>query len=336
MNERYKCIIDKMRGDGHIEHHLRMRTELFIEDKSFVPGRVRVHLPVPVACRQLREGQLLDMEPLPRLVSVETYPQRTAYFEEMLRENRSFVLEHAFDNVLDYIVPDYDKAQEQQCFTWDEVSKPKSVTACGCHTYLGAEDTLLQEDLLQEGLLQPDDDDEAFAAGLRNNESNPLRRARAVYERITSLDKYAGRENLFFVVLCRRAFVPARWQGGLYAGPDAFSGGDIVVPGDWTEFYVQPYGFMFSDCHMGKQFYGAKDGLYEFYFTNIDPFRVPFASEYGANIYPAKEFPRINPYTNCYGEAEYDERGLTADEIRTVHSLLPSDPNKKDTDWREG
>ena len=76
-------------------------------------------------------------------------------------------------------------------------------------------------------------------------------------------------------------------------------------------FYVDPYGWVFADPSFGGSAYrsGNKE-RHDFYFGNLDPFRMAANSVFQGALVPEKKFLRIDPYDNQKGEAEYADRGL--------------------------
>ena len=74
---------------------------------------------------------------------------------------------------------------------------------------------------------------------------------------------------------------------------------------------MAPYGWMYADCSFGGGAYraGAMD-RWNFYFGNLEPFRVPCCSDFQHEFAPEKKFLRDDPYDNQNGEAEYEDRGL--------------------------
>ena len=126
-----------------------------------------------------------------------------------------------------------------------------------------------------------------------------------------------GFQALLFITMCRIAGVPARWQSGLYTPPNS------AGSHDWAQFYVAPYGWMFADVSFGGSAY--RDGDEErrsFYFGNLDPYRMPAASQFQHPFYPPMTWNRNDPYDNQVGEAEYEDRSLRGEEYDTQHEIL--------------
>lgn len=179
----------------------------------------------------------------------------------------------------------------------------------------------------------------ALAKEIVGDEGQPLEKARRIYDYITTHLMYSfvrdyfsitelvdytasgwkgdcGLQALLFITLCRISGVPARWQSGLYAKP-----GDVGSH-DWAMFYVEEYGWLFADCSFGGS--AARMGCEErreFYFGNLDPYRMPACCQFQADFLPPVKGLRIDPYDNQTGEAEYADRCLRAGEIETKHEV---------------
>ena len=117
----------------------------------------------------------------------------------------------------------------------------------------------------------------------------------------TRLKGDCGVFALLFITLCRCAGVPARWQSGLYTTPLE------IGMHDWAQFYVAPYGL---------------DYRRDFYFGNLDPFRMVAASEFQHEFDPPRRYMRYDPYDNQDGEAEYEDMPLLNSEIYTDQEMI--------------
>jgi len=108
-----------------------------------------------------------------------------------------------------------------------------------------------------------------------------------------------GLQALLFMVLCRIAGVPARWQSGLSIDEDYIGGHD------WAQFYVKGWGWLFADCSYGGGAYRAGSGKrHKFYFGNLDPMRMAANRQYQAALFPEKQQLRIDPFDFQTGEME--------------------------------
>ena len=309
------AAIDKLKRKGALTYRHHIRTTLTISSEAERIGdNVRVYLPIPAASAQIENFKLLATSPQPRLICPPEYPVRTVCFETLLEKGQEFSVEYEFENHAHY-----------------RELKPAEVSA--------AQPTFYTEEQLPHIWMTPYL--KSLAAEITAEcENNPLRKARRIYEYITTHVKYSyvrpyftltnisdyvatgfkgdcGVQALLFITLCRISGIPARWQSGLYS--TALNVGSH----DWAQFYVAPYGWLFADCSFGGGAYrrGAMD-RWNFYFGHLDPFRVPACLEFQHEMLPACRFIRNDPYDNQVGEVEYESRGLGSEEFDTEHSLL--------------
>lgn len=112
-------------------------------------------------------------------------------------------------------------------------------------------------------------------------------------------------QALLFITLCRICGVPAKWQSGIDSKPES------VGQHDWAMFYVPSKGWVCSDLSFGGSAYRSGNmKLWNYFFGNADPFRIPLNNEFERDLVPAKKFMRIDPYDNQCGEIEYEDRGF--------------------------
>jgi transglutaminase-like putative cysteine protease len=134
---------------------------------------------------------------------------------------------------------------------------------------------------------------------------------------VTGLKGDCGIHALTFITLCRALGIPARWQAGLYVNPRS------IGNHDWAQFYVAPYGWLYADCSFGGAAWRAgAEERWDFYFGNLEPFRMPSNSDFQFEFNPAKKFLRCDPYDNQNGEVEYEHRGLGRSEYTTTHDVV--------------
>ncbi len=123
--------------------------------------------------------------------------------------------------------------------------------------------------------------------------------------------------TLLFITMCRCAGVPAKWQSGLAAEPD-FCGGH-----DWAQFYVAPYGWLYADTSYGISAVRAEnEERRQFYFGNLDAYRMVANSEFQAPFTIEKMHWRADPYDNQVGEIETDQKGLSFEEYERSKEIL--------------
>ncbi|MFW6263435.1 MAG: transglutaminase-like domain-containing protein [Thermotogota bacterium] len=177
-----------------------------------------------------------------------------------------------------------------------------------------------------------------LAHQIKGDEKNPYLIAKRIYDWITlnvrysfmkeykfyeDLSSYAainlkgdcGVQALLFITLCRICDVPARWQSGWYANP--------LAPGnhDWAFFYCEPYGWLPVDCSFG----GARrdrEEYREFYFGNLDAFRMVTTTGFMAPFFPKKAFIRNDPYDNQTGEMETDMGPVEDEDTLCIKEII--------------
>lgn len=308
-------IVDDMIEKGEKRYFIHVKTGVKLKKEgSRINETVRVHLPIPQNAIQIRNIKILNTSHKPKVISLETYPQRTIYFEEKVKGEDVFTVEYSYENHVKYTELDYEKVSDVQPKFYTEEWLPHIAF------------TPFLVDLAKE---------------IVGNETNPLRKARKIYDYITknvqysyvrpyvailSIAEYAaynlkgdcGVQALLFITLCRIAGIPARWQSGLYVNPYS------IGCHDWAQFYVEPYGWLFADLSFGGSAYRNNNGKrWNFYFGNLDPFRMVANSAFHYEFLPKKNFLRSDPYDNQIGEVEYlDEAVYSGDEFESIKEII--------------
>jgi len=303
--------IKTMKEDGGVSYFIHLKATIKIkEEQARIGENVKVHLPLPIDCQQLENINIINSKA--KYIAPSNYPQRTAYFEETLKENQEFTVEYTYENHLKYVDLDPSKASENQpSFDTEELAPHIMFTP-----YI-----------------------KALAREIIGDENNPVLKARKIYDfittkimysymrkyfTITNIPEYAalnlkgdcGVQALLFITLCRYVGIPARWQSGLYVTPY------YVGCHDWAQFYVEPYGWVFADPSFGGGAYRkGNEERWNFYFGNLDPFRMPAASEFQQEFDPPKKYLRYDPYDNQTGELEYDDCGLIREDFKVTFDL---------------
>lgn len=305
-NQVLQETVEKMMDQGEMKVSIHVKTGLKLKGEGIKVGEtVSVHLPIPQDAIQMKNIQILHTSHEPNLIAPESYPQRTVYFEEKVQGEDVFTVEYSYENHMKYTELDYDKVSSVQPNFDTEEWLPHIVF------------TPFLVDLAKE---------------IIGDEENPLKKARKIYDYITqnvqysfvrpyaailSIPEYAaynlkgdcGVQALLFITLCRISGVPARWQSGLYVNPH------FIGCHDWAQFYVEPYGWLFADLSFGGSAYRQKnEKRWNFYFGNLDPFRMVANSAFHYDLLPKKNYWRSDPYDNQVGEVEYKDQAVYSDE----------------------
>lgn len=305
-------IMGRMKKDGSLNARFHIRSTMQIDS---VPGRegqvVSAHLPLPIEYAQVKNFQILSISHPNAIIAPSDFPQRTICFQGI--PDRPFTVEYTYENHMHYINPDPALVLDQQPTFHTEEYAPHIVFT----PYL-----------------------RMLAKEIVGDETNPLLKARKIYDFITTkmiycfmraymtmanIPEYAastmkgdcGVQALLFITLCRIVGVPARWQAGLEVSPL-----DVGCH-DWAQFYVAPFGWLFADPSFGGSAYrmGHME-RWNFYFGNLDPFRMPANSEFQHDFYVPFKNQRYDPYDNQDGEAEYADAAVPSRSINTDHEAI--------------
>lgn len=315
-NERGTFLNDNIKDtklNGKASYYFHLKASLKIKDEAARIGeKVKVYLPVPINCQQ-SNIKILKTTPEAKYIADENYPSRTAYFETILEENHEFSVEYSYESTLKYNDPDPLKvSQEQPTFDTGEL-----------------EPHIMFTPYIQE-----------LAKEIVGEETNPLIKARKIYDYITQNVRYSymraystivnipeycalnlkgdcGVQASLFITLCRCVGIPAKWQSGLAVTPYH------VGPHDWAQFYVAPFGWLFADPSFGGgELKNGNKEKWNFYFGNLDPFRMIANSEFQYEFDPPKKYWRHDPYDNQVGECEYEDMEIRREQFRAKYELI--------------
>lgn len=304
----------KMKANGHSKMRFTLRTSVEVKEEAQRPGqRIRVHLPLPLKSGQCTPVGEIKTNPPAKHIAAEDEPQRTAYFEEIYQPGMVFSAEYSYEIDAPYCAPDPAKVSaEQPDFDTEEALPHIRFTP-----FIRA--------LCEE---------------LKGDETNPLLIARRFYDYVTTNCVYryvppyftktnipeyfaagqrgdCGMHAITFITLCRCAGIPAQWQAGLYTRP-----GDVGNH-DWARFYIAPYGWLYCDGSFGGSAYRAGDKeRHDFYFTNLEPFRMVANRGWQQEFDPPKDFLRADPVDSQDGEMEWDDRDLKRYEYSAEKEML--------------
>ncbi len=304
-------VISEMKEKGYASRKIRIRQELRIKKESERVGdKVRVHLPFPLECPEQSEIKLAECSH-PCFIS--EGPQRTVFIETALKEDEVFFVEYEYKITMPYVSLDFEK----------KTSVPENIPVCEQKPHI------VFTPLIKE-----------TAREICKGESDPLRKAKRIYDCITENLRYSymreyqlienipefaltstvgdcGVMALLFITLCRAEGIPAFWQSGQSVTPLR------VGSHDWATFYIEPYGLLHADLSSGEDAAEKNDPeRHEFYFGNVCPFRMIANNAFMHEFDPPKKHVRIDPYDNQSGEAEYEDRGLSSKEIYTRKTIV--------------
>jgi len=306
--------IASLKKNGTERWHIRIRHEMYVRDSAFIPGETYLaHLPIPMPSAQTENIRLIDVAE-DAIIAPETHPQRTAAFERKQDTSERFAVEYEYDNVVRYV--DLSKAPEGSMPVYPNAAPvtDKDLAEKAPHICF----TPYLRSLADE---------------IKGDATDSVEIARRIYTYVTSKIKYTfmrqyftvengseyaalnkkgdcGIQTLLFITLCRICGIPARWQAGLYTPADG------IGNHDWAQFYVEPYGWLFVDCSFGGSAWRAGNmERWNFYFGNLDPYRMVCNSAYQESFTPPKKHMRIDPYDNQCGECECSVRGFSDPEL---------------------
>jgi transglutaminase-like putative cysteine protease len=276
------------------------------------PGaKVRAWLPFPQKYRQQRDVKLIASHPPDARIASNDAPQRSVYFEQTISDASEvprFQVE--FEFVTSAYCPKLDPAKV----------KPHDVNSAVYREYTAERRPHIA--------FAPEV--KRLAKEIAGDETNPLEKARKIfrwisknvpwcaeleYSIIPSLSDKGlsarrgdcGVQGTSFITLCRAASVPARWQSGWQTKP-----GDWNMH-DWSEFYVEPWGWLPADASYGVREH-SDPRVRDFFCGSMDPYRLIVNLDYGRTLEPPKTSFRSEPTDFQRGEIEIDGHNLYFDE----------------------
>ena len=308
------ACIARMKQNGHARAKFTLHEEITVDSTLLTPGEtICMHLPLPVVGNQVVRAKLLHTSHTPVSIAPEDHTSRTAFFELPYQPGMTVSAEFEYEIDAPYVSPD-----------------PAGVSAIQPDFCTGEE----EPHVVFTPYIR------ALTKEIIGNERNPLLKARKIYDFITTQCLYrfmpayttvpnipeyfltgqrgdCGVHAISFITLCRCAGIPAMWQAGLYTCP-----GDVGNH-DWAMFYVAPYGWLYCDCSFGGSAYeaGAEERR-DFYFTNLEPWRLPLCFGFQQAFDGPRKFLRYDPYDNQNGEVETLNRRLERREYSVDNWLV--------------
>ena len=307
-------VIDDIIENGRKKYFIHVKVGLKLDPKYAMKGEtIRVHLPIPREAQQIKNIQIINTSHEPKFIAPTSHPQRTIYFEEVVEGEDEFTVEYSYESHIEYKNTSADRVSQNQPTFYTEEWLP----------HIRFTPFLVE-----------------LAHSIVEDEKNPLLKARKIYNYITENVQYSyvrqyativnvpeyaaynlkgdcGIQAMLFITLCRIMGIPARWQSGLVVNPYS------IGSHDWAEFYIEPFGWLFADPSFGG---GAlrrgNEKRWNFYFGNLDPFRMVANSEFQYDFYPEKKFLRQDPCDNQDGEMEYLNRPIFNNEYQVIQEII--------------
>ena len=293
-------VMMKEKGKRQVEITIKGSIKVKKEQER-VGETVKVYLPIPQECQQISSVEILSTSPEATFIAPVNEAQRTVYFETTLEADQVFEVTYRYTNEMIY--RELDSSLSEAC---DITTNLEEVLPHMAFTPFLKE---LSKEIIGE-------------------ETNPIQNARRIFDFVTTkvnysfmreyftienISEYAavnlkgdcGVQAILFITLCRMNGIPAKWQSGLYVS--SFYTGCH----DWAQFYVAPYGWVFADLSFaGGAYRNGKLDRWNYYFGNLDIFRMVANSEIQADFNPEKAELRADPIDNQRGEFEYEGQGL--------------------------
>lgn len=303
-----------MKKNGERAAEIRIKSSIKVKKEFEKVGElVKVYLPVPKDCMQQSDIQIIDASHKITHLASEDEGQRTVYFETQLKKDEEFWVEYSYKTKQIYRELDFNKSEK--CNITSDLEE------IGPHVLFTPYLKMLQKEIIGE-------------------EKNPIKQARLIFDFVTTkvnysfvreyftienISEYAavnlkgdcGIQAILFITLCRMSGIPAKWQSGLYVS-SVYTGCH-----DWAQFYVAPYGWVFADLSFAGGAYrrGSID-RWNYYFGNLDIFRMVANSDIQKDFSPSKKELRADPIDNQRGEFEYINEGMPYANLEVSQELI--------------
>ncbi len=166
-------MMAKMREKGGAAVKFRIRASVQVKPEAYRPGKkIRVQIPVPVEGSQMKDVRILKISPEPAHVAAPDYPQRTVCFEGVYPQETVFQVEYEYVNRMRYVKPDPARVSASQPRFYTEELPPHIVFK----PYI-----------------------RMLASQIVGQETNPLIKARKIYDYVTTVPTYSFMPPYFCV-----------------------------------------------------------------------------------------------------------------------------------------
>lgn len=298
-------VIDLSDEKGSLFDSRRIKVELTVVlDANIVPegALIRCWLPYPrTQNRRLSKIEFLAANCENYIIAPENKLQRSIYLEKKSVKNEKLKFN------VSYII-----STNAQYFNFDSIV---------AKTY--NKNSELYKKYTKEELphIILDDEIKNLAKQIVGNETNPVEQVRLIfywlhdnipwasaleYSIMPCIPKYVienkkgdcGMQTFLFLSLTRSLGIPSKWQSGWYLLPD-----DKNLH-DWAEVYFEGVGWVPVDPSFKRTDLNQKN-MEDFYLGGIDSYRLIINDDVSQDFYPAKIYPRSEPYDFQRGELEW-------------------------------
>ena len=295
-----------------VQHHVKYELAVHAGHPRVKRGaKVRAWLPFPQEYRQQHDVKLISSNPPEAKMAAKDAPQRSVYFEQTVTDaNQAPRFQVEFEFVTSAYCPKLDPAKVRPYDVNSELYREFTAERRP-HIVFTPEVQRLAKEIVGE-------------------ETNPLEKTRRIFrwmsknvpwcsemeysiipslsvKGLTARRGDCGVQGTSFITLCRAAGIPARWQSGWQTKPDDWN------MHDWSEFYVEPWGWLPADASYGVREH-ADPRVRDFFCGHMDPYRLIVNLDYGRALEPPKTSFRSEPIDFQRGEIEIDGHNLYFDE----------------------
>jgi transglutaminase-like putative cysteine protease len=303
-----------------LPHHFTCTMTVTTATNAAPPGQtIRAWLPIPRQLPFQDSFQLSHAFPPAKSVAPDDSAIRSVYMEQRASADGSAKFEIAYTYTTHGVYFDLNP---------DRIRRPDLAAPALAPFVMAAPHVVFTEKIRN------------LARQIIGNETNPMRQAKAFYDWIGGNVKYSfareystltnisdyclthrygdcGQEALLFITLCRSQGIPARWQTGW----DIFPGAKDIH--DWTEIYLEPYGWVPVDPWAGlfaTQYSPAltpaqRQELHDFYFGGLDYYRMAANGAHSQRLDPPKNTLRSDDVDFQRGELEWSGGNIYFDKF---------------------
>lgn len=310
-----KATAIKERRPYVLPHRYQATMSVTAEENVASAGEIiRAWLPVPRRYLFQKEFKILSSSPRVKSISDENNSIRSAYLEQPAKHDKPTEFKISYEYVIHSTSFQLQPGKIKPVNTNDPALKPFLAEAP--HVVFSDKIKSLAEEIIgteTNQMLQA----KAFFNWIADNIKYSYARE---YSTLTNISDYCasnrygdcGQEALLFITLCRSQGIPARWQSGWHLVP----GKETIH--DWTEIYLDPYGWVPADPWAGihaMQYCPTlkpeeRREIRDFYFGGLDQYRMIANSDHNQTLTPAKKSFRSDDVDFQRGELETGDRNI--------------------------